>query len=302
MNYMEDQRLKAVENRELLFRDPGGGSYKGLEREFVLEAARLNLWAGIREDAIAYFNKYNIPWWSGSGENPSGHLLSSQVSCVNHLYPIRQRPDYAKHLLQVVSGEFQAAAEIESGFVAFETIGVDNYLGERSHQRGANSTSIDAMMIGLKKDGSRILVGIEWKYTESYRTESKYVPVRAAIYDRLILDSSGPIHCTDPSALYFEPFYQLMRQTILLSEMVKASEYNCSDYLHVHVIPEENESLLKRNTSPKLYGDDLSNTWKSVLKNPEKYVVVSPQSLLSGLSDLEDSMAFLNYLEARYWG
>ena len=59
-----------------------------------------------------------------------------------------------------------------------KVIGKDNYLNERSHSRGANSASVDAAMVGKKADGANVLVLIEWKYTEDYSPESKYIPAR----------------------------------------------------------------------------------------------------------------------------
>ena len=44
---------------------------------------------GIREDAIAYFRSNHIPWWKGAADEPTGHVLSSQIACVNHLYLLR---------------------------------------------------------------------------------------------------------------------------------------------------------------------------------------------------------------------
>lgn len=89
MSYLETQRKKAVGLRNIIFRDAGGGVFKNKEREFVLKEQALNIWAGVREDAISYFNRYNIPFW-GSGNEPTGHILSSQIACINHLYFIRQ--------------------------------------------------------------------------------------------------------------------------------------------------------------------------------------------------------------------
>jgi len=53
MNYKEKQREKAIKLRDELFRDPGDGEFKKLKREFVLTEPELNLWSGIREDALA---------------------------------------------------------------------------------------------------------------------------------------------------------------------------------------------------------------------------------------------------------
>ena len=92
MRYREEERKKAMKIREALFRDPGAGIFYKKERDFVLKDPTLNLWAGIRDDAINYFSRNNIIWWMGDEKSePTGHLLSSQVACLNHLYFIRQR-------------------------------------------------------------------------------------------------------------------------------------------------------------------------------------------------------------------
>jgi hypothetical protein len=57
MSYREDERKKAVKIREALFRDPGAGLYSNIAREFVLRDPTLNLWAGIRDDAMDYLSK-----------------------------------------------------------------------------------------------------------------------------------------------------------------------------------------------------------------------------------------------------
>ncbi len=172
MTYRENQRQKATTMRDAFFRDPGGGLYANLKREFVLKDATLNLWAGIRN--------------------------------------------------------------------------------ERSQTRGANATAVDAAMIGRKPSGSNVLVLIEWKYTEAYGEQDKYIPARYEIYDPLLADEQSPISVEDFNALYYEPFYQLMRQTLLGWKMVQHREYNCDEWIHLHVIPEGNVELRERVTSPAL--------------------------------------------------
>jgi hypothetical protein len=300
MSYIEQQRQKAIEQRDVLFHDPGNGIYRDKEREFVLSDPKLNLWEGIREGAIRYFMQNDIVWWPGSTK-PTGHLLSSQVACVNHLFPLMKNPYLAAPVLRQAIPDLTGALRFDCGYVEFEAVGERNYLGERSHQRGANSTSIDALMIGVKEDDTRILIGIEWKYTESYPSKSKYIPARADIYDPLIMASDSPINVEDPACLYYEPFYQLMRQLLLLSEMVKAEEYSCTDFIHLHVIPEGNDALLNKNTSPGLSGADLCTAWRSVLKEPEKYVVISPEKLLAPSAEAYDMPSLYGYLDKRYW-
>jgi len=183
----------------------------------------------------------------------------------------------------------------------FEAIGRKNYLGERSHTRGANCTSIDAIMVGSKKNGKNILFLIEWKYTEEYREENKYIPERYNVYNKLLQEKDCPIGTDDYESLYYEPFYQLMRQTLLGWKMVQHGEYQCDEYIHVHVIPENNIELRDRVTSPRLNGSSMSEAWKSVLKEPKSYKVISPENFIKPASICPDTHSIITYLEKRYW-
>lgn len=302
MSYRDNERKKAIEIRDALFRDPGSGLFYNKERDFVLQDPSLNLWAGIRDDVIDYFDRNKIAWWKGNNENePTGHLLSSQVACINHLYFARQRCDVATALLKGVSGKIIEAVKMDDGYVEFEMIGNGNYLGERSHTRGANCTSVDAAMVGKKQDGSNILVLIEWKYTEEYREENKYIPERSNVYDPLLSDTECPIKIDNYESLYYEPFYQLMRQTLLGWKMVQAGEYECGEYIHLHVIPEKNLELKERVTSPGLTGATMSDAWISVLKEPYRYKVISPENYLKPVTKCPDTNSILSYLRKRYW-
>lgn len=161
MNYLETQRQKSVGLRDDIFKDPGGGVFKKSEREFVLKEPALNIWAGVRDDAIFYFNHYGIPFWD-SGKVPTGHLLSSQIACINHLYFVRQRQDIATAILQGVDINVKFALPMDNGvsnigFVDFEIVGEKNYLCEKLHTRGANSTSVDAVMLAEMQSGERKL-------------------------------------------------------------------------------------------------------------------------------------------------
>ena len=285
MNFLKKERKRVIERRNQIFRDPGGGEYKSKNREFVLSKSNLNLWAGIRDDAIDYFRSNRIVWWGGNKNKPSGHLLSSQISCINHLFFLRQRKDISSKILKEIRSDVIEAVWLDSGFVEFEAIGKENYLGEKSHIRGANTTSIDVVMVGKKQDGKNLLVMIEWKYTESYRDECMYIEARSKIYDPFLLNVNCPIQVENLESLYYEPFYQLMRQTLLGWQMVINHEYDCDDYIHLHVIPNENLELIERITSPGLNGSTMSNAWKKVLRNPEQYLTISPKDFLNPIKD-----------------
>jgi len=300
MSYREQERKRAVKTRESLYRDPGNGVFLGKEREFVLDDSTLNLWENIREDAQEYFKRNKITWWM-SKNKPSGHLLSSQIACINHLYYIRQKKDLATAVLTGIDKEITEAVIVDDGYVEFEFIGSKQYLEEKSWTRGANCTSIDAVMIGKNTKGKKIFFLIEWKYTEFYRPENKYIKARAKVYDNLIKDKSSPFRKKDVRAYYYEPFYQMMRQTLLGWKFVENKDHSCSDYRHIHVIPKENKELLNKITSPDLKGNNISEAWKSILNNPDKYRTISPQELFSPCSEIVNIKSLLSYLKKRYW-
>ncbi|MDR1929774.1 MAG: hypothetical protein LBQ44_04000 [Treponema sp.] len=87
--------------------------------------------------------------------------------------------------------------------------------------------------------------------------------------------------------------------------MVEAGEYNCDEYIHLHIIPKENELLRLVVTSPKLpasvVGVSVYDTWGKILKAPDRYKVRDPKELLQPLEKEADVSSLLQYLENRYW-
>ena len=307
MGYRDREKARIVPMRDRLFADEGGGVFSGSPREFVLADARLNLFEGARAGALAYFDRNKISWWKGTrgsggdegGDDlPTGHLLSSQVACINHLFPLRNDQARATAVLRAIDSDVEAAETVDDGYVEFEFIGENQYLQEPSFTRGANCTSIDAVMIGRRNDGSRRLFLIEWKYTEEYRVEDKYIEKRARVYDTLIAAEDSPLNAIEPKAFYYEPFYQLMRQTLLGHELAKHRDHGCTSYTHVHACPKDNLDFHNRVTSPGLTGANVAEAWRNVLKNPALFVSATPEALLAplGLAD-----PWLQYLSARYW-
>ena len=302
MSYKEDQRRKIVGLRDKIFNDPGNGIYQGRQRDFVLLNPTLNLWEGIRQDAIDYFKKNEIMWWPGQPEIPTGHLLSSQVSCVNHLFFVRNNKDMATQILSAIDSGVDEACIVDNGYVEFEFIGERQYIKERAFTRGANCTSVDAVMIGLKADGTRKMFLIEWKYVESYSIQDKYKEARSVLYDGLILAKDSPYkHNIDLRTFYFEPFYQLMRQTLLADQCVKNADHNVSSYMHLHIVPESNIDLKNNITSPNLKGTDIHDAWKSLLKDSANFKAITPENFLEPIVKLIETKTIIAYLKNRYW-
>ncbi len=122
------------------------------------------------------------------------------------------------------------------------------------------------------------------------------------MYDPLIQGVDGPfIEGIAPRSLYYEPFYQMMRQTLLGWLFEKHRELDCGRCVNVHVIPKENKDLKETITSPHLQGRNLHDAWGRLLKSPDKYVPTDPCDLLKGPRDLPDTKSWLNYVKARYW-
>jgi hypothetical protein len=302
MKYRDIEKNRIVALRDELFADPGGGMFSKAPRDFVLRDRSLNLSPAIRADALDYFKRNGISWWRDDGQQklPTGHLLSSQVACVNHLFGLRNSQAGATALLRALDPAIESAEIIDDGYVEFEFIGERPYLKERSFSRGSHCTSVDAAMIGRRQSGERVIFLIEWKYTEEYDGADLYIPERALVYDALIRDSDGPFTGIEARDLYYEPFYQLMRQTLLGSELAKHGDHGCSAFMHVHVAPSENRDFHDYVTAPALKGATVAEAWKSVLKRPERFISTTPQKLLAPVLATSDC-EWASPLKARYW-
>ena len=73
--------------------DPNGlvkfkGKYHPSYDRFILKNYKDNFIEQVcYDDVIKYFDENGIGWWSG--DVPTTHTLSSQIACINHLFPLR---------------------------------------------------------------------------------------------------------------------------------------------------------------------------------------------------------------------
>ena len=322
MSYESKQRII----QQVFFKGMCGGIFGRAEYPFVLkeENRKQNLFQQISDNAIDYFKSNNIGWWRGVNVLPTNHALSSQVACINHLFWLINNPVAANAVLKEIDSDFTAIPFENGNFVEFELNGCDeqhtyNYLNERSSTRGANTTSIDACMLA-KKGNATILVFIEWKYVEKYyekpikAAQNASYEVRKKTYEKMLKDDSSPVimdkqntnSLCDYDSAYskfsVEPFYQLMRQTLLAWQLTKNNRYGATDYIHIHVIPGGNDRLLNGKTSPQITDGEanICIAWAKWLKSPEKYIHISPSKLLGSASSTYNKPLY-EYLNARYW-
>jgi hypothetical protein len=294
------------------------GIYKSKPRPFCLpiEAAEQNLIPEIQESALSHFAKHNIKWHDGKNGKPSNHLCSSQVCCVNFLFPFSDKPNELAQVFRLVYPEIEKMLPVESElYVSFEWIGQENYLRERiprgGHRtRGANCTSADSVVMFERKDKKRQVVLIEWKYTESYNSNFlKYANSgtdRTDIYRHLFEKAECPINkdiLPSLDSLFYEPFYQFMRQQFLANEMEKAHEMGADFVSVLHIAPSHNNDF-RKVTSPELkkLGESATSIWGKLVKTEGRFVSVSTEKLFGTLSEtqLPEIKAWIEYVHSRY--
>jgi len=306
--YQETEKKRAT----ALFKGKCGGKISGKVRDFALKNWTQNFWDDIRDDVISYFEEKGIKWHRYA---KLGHLLSSQVCCINYLFPIIHDKKNVLRLAKAVCADFIDVLPVDTYkdlpvFIQFEAISSKSYLNEGHQTPGSNCTSIDALIYAEHKNGSKYLIPIEWKYTEYYDNKDKSIEdrrgdVRLKRYSKLITNSrylkSLPNYRN--SVYFFEPFYQLMRQTLWAEQMIqhkKDENIKADNYIHVHIIPNENEKLLKREKGYKVSKKPLLETWQDNLKDKEKYVIKTPMDFIKHI-DHNKYSDLLNYLQKRYW-
>ena len=97
-NYKERQKQHQVKFI-LTSKLEGDGTYRGKVYPYILKEGAANLYSPIREGALQYFRENKIQWWGG--KMPTGNTLSSQVMCVNHLFPVARDKEA---VLSIVNG------------------------------------------------------------------------------------------------------------------------------------------------------------------------------------------------------
>ena len=292
------------------------GEFRSHPYPFCLPQANVdeNLYPEIRDAALAFFDKHAIKWHMGQDRHPSSHMCDSQICCVNFLFPFADKPAALADLLRPVFPDLQDMCKVEDEYyVSFEWVGRKNYLNElqlpnRPRSRGALFTSADAIVAFYRKDGSKQTVLIEWKYTESYPSNSlKFArgtgTDRTKIYQRLYDADDFPLKkdlLPDFDSLFYEPFYQLMRQQCLANEMEKAHENGADIVSLLHISPAHNQDF-KRVTSPALraFGDSPTTVWSKLVKQKDRFTEISAEELfgnpkIKGDPAIHDCIGYLN--------
>jgi hypothetical protein len=286
----ESKRMKELIKGSNIFNGDAGGKLfltdDGLKpKPDYLLNSRNNLLNYINQEVIDYFVRNEIEFWktgvTGVDEYnmPTGHTLSSQIACLNHLFPFRND----KNAVESIFG-FPNAEKTDDGYIAFEYINKNKtYLKECCETRGTKCTSIDAFV-----KANNVGISIEWKYTETDFDTTQAKPHWKETYNERykpllknsnIIESEVLISC--------QMYYELMRQTLLLEQMKNHNEIG--DYKNIVVCPEDNVELY-----------DCCTKWKDNLKDKTKFEVIDPQVLLANIDKIKYK-ELVSYLSERYW-
>lgn len=319
---------------EKVFEDAKGNrklkSYGQLKTyKYILEEGKedKNLFADIREKVKTYFEENNILFWGG--KTVPSNTLSSQVSCLNHLFSICENEKAVKDVMQNFVGDkitIESMEEVPSKrevddcqYIAFEMVSDEDRLNEGTLTRGSSCTSIDALAIAKATDGKKYLLVIEWKLAENdsgnkaptkkTSTNEKEIErgkERTKRYTSLInanksIDRNQDLYFN--SSIFHLPFYQLMRQTLWAS--LNKKDFKADDYLHIHVVPSYNPMRTKKYACVK-NARGVEEAWKKHLTDcgKEKYIMVDPKQVVEALekSGVKDTFSgLIDYLNKRYY-
>ncbi len=287
---LQSNKAKDLIKQSNLFNGDIGGKLFPTDNGLIPKAdyllnSRNNLQNFMVQDVIDYFVKNEIAFWKtgilGVDEHnmPTGHTLSSQISCLNHLFPLRKDKKSVEDIFGVSNAE-----NIDDGYIAFEyTNNNISYLKESCETRGTKCTSID-VFVKINNIG----IGIEWKYTETdYDIAKAQAYWKQQYIDRYkpLLKNSNIIE--NDVLISCQMYYELMRQTLLLEQMTVHNDI--VDYKNIVVCPKNNKELF-----------ECCQNWKVNLKNKEKFEVIDPKDLLKNLDDIKYK-DLKYYLETRYW-
>ena len=201
-------------------------------------------------------------------------------------------------------------------YIVFEWIGTLDYLNEQKRKggnrtRGANYTSADFAFRFRQTDGKIHLVLGEWKYTEEYGVEDKGEDeVRLDNYREAFNKNEGVFFQEYRElyrAMFFDPFYQLLRLQLLAQEMEFKKEFDADVVSVLLICPEANKEFRNRVTSPELteYADFKGKgpleIWK-MLVPPEKFNSISVENLFRSIlnNQLLADAGWIEYLKVRY--
>ena len=328
----EKKRLVKLKSQLFSIEAQPKGLYRKNRYDFCLQEkyADENIYKSFSIAAKKYFSDRKINWHDGNNGLPSNHLCCSQSACINFLFPYRFEPELLKNVLIEVgypvkevlpffADKFQ---DIPDPFVAFEWIGIKNYLKELSRgkiasdierSRGKGFTSADFAILFRRTDDKTQLILGEWKYTEEYRGKGS-IQFSSSNTNRLdniylpFLLNNSPINISpliDYSILFYDPFDQLMRLQLLAKQMELSipKELKADIVTVLHLVPKANKELMYfiPNQELKQFGSNIHEVWSNI-SEPHKFRGFYCESLVEIVTSNNNSsdLGWSEYIKTRY--
>ncbi len=335
MGFLDDEKKRYEKLKPLLFSvgAQAAGTYRNAGRPFCLAdgCSAENLHESLRKDAVDYFRACAIPWHDGLLEElnkeqprslPSNHLCCSQTACVNALAPMMRDPKLLRSVFSIFLPELAEPLPMDRDqllpdgtrpYLSFEWIGTQPYLSEGNRgTRGANATSAYFAFRFRRYDRRIHLVLGEWKYTESYGAKASPAPgdaKRQSNYrDDFAKWSANRSGLPPYEAFFVDPFYQLMRLTLLARAMQDArrsgdGEMNAHVVSVVHVSPDANRQFAETFTAPvfRPFGRTVTQAWNHVVADGS-FKPISSEGLLTAIEACanDEHASWARWLLTRY--
>ena len=269
------------------------GSWGNKEYAHILPRKRwkMNLWEGIRQEAVDYFQVNKLTW-----HTDKHNLRSSQVLCVNIFFPFKDQLSSFNHAFKHYLPNFSSFVP---GSMEFEFVDKENLLCEKS---GAK-TSVDVKLEWTDHDNLRNLLLLEFKFTEqrfgkcnSARNDRDcdkarqiiedplkcYLTSRGIRYWELISKKKGPIKqnelCLKGACPFRYDFYQLMRNQLLAYELEKNLGYD--KVIFGVLFPRQNMKIQEMGRNK----ENPIEAWYSIIKNKNRFVSIHLENMIAELS------------------
>ncbi len=276
------------------------------------------LWPEIREPVQTYFRACDIAL-----HREAANLRSSQICCLNFLFPLKANLDQAAQALAPLLSGVSQVTSIEFEYTGPEA--ATQWLGEPpGGRRGANRTSADAAFWWRDTHGRRLTL-VEWKYTERQFGTCGGFASRGNVDKRdchqwpggttpternCYLESGGSDrvqrhyweHLTDAGITlatyqgrvcpFRGAFYQLLRLHLLAAFLSQQRGVERVDVAVVH---------FRGNTSLRQSRDgDVIRAWQGLLADPDHIRACAAEELAGALRGSGALPSLAEYLGERY--
>ena len=275
-----------------------------------------NLFPALRggpASALQFFADRRIQWWTSSRSGdlprtlttagPTRNLASSQVCCVNFLLPLVAVPDALLALMRAIDPDVEEVVAIvddggRSSPVEIEWVGWRSPLEGGAMTRGANVTSIDALLVVRARGCMRAYL-VEWKYCEEYRdarsgdkSGGSKGDTRRKRYRALFASTTSSFQETASfEEQLHEPFYQLMRMHLLADRILEEGitrDLRVDEVRVVVVCPRDNNDYrivpplgpIGLRSAP---GTTVEETVRARLRRPHAFAVLAQEDLVAAL-------------------